>query len=266
MTQYRYPGEQAILWLTLGIVFIITVLTAAPTICISSIIIALFVALAYWMNLAHHREIVSSAHAVTRQTSPDLFELAQDCSRQLRPAPFELFVLRSSERNAYTFGLSNPRVVVLYSPLLKIMDLAELRFILGHELGHIALNHTWLNTLLGGMSGVPVSFGAAIVFIFAFRWWNRACEYSADRAGLIACGSLEKATSALIKLVAGGLRSQAEMDQAFALVDAEDDSLLGNLSETLATHPLVINRIEKLREYASSNEYKSLMARLPAAG
>jgi Zn-dependent protease with chaperone function len=262
MTRYRYPGEQTILWLTLAVVFIITIVTAAPTICISPLIFALFIALAYWLNLAHHREIVKSAHAITHQTSPELFELAKDCANRLRPAPFELFVLRSGERNAYTFGLSNPRVVVLYSSLLKIMDPTELRFILGHELGHIALSHTWLNTLLGGMAGVPPSFGAAIVFTFAFRWWNRACEYSADRAGLLACGSLEKATSALVKLVAGGLRSQAEMDHAMAVVDAEDDSLLNNLAETLSTHPLVINRIEKLREYAISREYQSLLAQI----
>ncbi len=264
MTQYRYPGEQAILWLTLVAVLAVTAITAAPTICISPLIVALFVGLAYWMNLAHHREIVQSAHAVTRQTAPELFTLAQECARRLRPAPFELFVLRSNARNAYTFGLSNPRVVVLYSPLLKIMDEAELRFILGHELGHIALNHTWLNTLLGGMAGVPVSFGAAIILVFAFRWWNRACEYSCDRAGLLCCGSLEKATSALVKLVAGQVRSQAEMDQVMAAVDAEDDSLLGNLAETLSTHPLVINRIEKLREYAASSEYAALLAQVSA--
>lgn len=265
MTQYRYPSEQVILWLTLGILLAITILTAAPTICISPLIVALFVGLAYYLNMAHHQKIIQSAHAVTRYTSPDLFELAQDCARRLRPAPFELFVLRSRERNAYTFGLSDPRVVVLYSPLLTIMDEGELRFILGHELGHIALNHTWLNTLLGGMAGVPVSFGVAIILTFAFRWWNRACEYSADRAGLLACGSLEKATSALIKLVAGAVRSQTEMDQVMAAVDAEDDSLLGNLSETLSSHPLVINRIEMLREYAASKEYADLLVKISAA-
>lgn len=265
MTQYRYPGEQAILWLTLAAILAVTALTAAPTICLSPLIIALFIGLAYWMNMAHHREIVQSAIAVTRQTAPELFSLAQECARRLRPAPFELFVLRSRNRNAYTFGLSNPRVVVLYSPLLNIMDEDELRFILGHELGHIALNHTWLNTLLGGMAGVPVSFGAAIILTFAFRWWNRACEYSCDRAGLLCCGSVEKATSALIKLVAGQLRSQRELDQAMAAVDAEDDTLLGSLAETLSTHPLVINRIEKLREYAASSEYAALLAKVSKA-
>jgi len=88
MTQYRYPGEQTILWLTLGALLVLTALTAAPTICISPLIIALFIGLAYYMNMAHHRQIVQSAHAITRQTAPELYELAQDCARRLRPAPF----------------------------------------------------------------------------------------------------------------------------------------------------------------------------------
>lgn len=265
MTQYRYPSEQGILWLTLLVVLAVAVITSAPTLCLLPLFVLVFVGLAYLLNRVHHTEIMHAARAVTHQSSPELFDLAQDCARRLRPSPFELYILNSRERNAYTFGLSNPRVVVLYSSLLKTMDAAEMRFILGHELGHIALNHTWLNTLLGGMAGVPPSFGAAIILTFAFRWWNRACEYSADRAGLLACGSLQKATSALVKLVAGPLHDQAEFEQALAVVDAEDDSVLNNLAETLSTHPLIINRIEKLREYAATSDYRSLQSKMTSA-
>jgi Zn-dependent protease with chaperone function len=265
MTQYRYPGEQAILWITLLIIMAAAVITAAPTICILPLFVLMFIGLAYMINRTHHTEIMHSAYPVTHKSSAELFDLAQDCAKRLRPSPFELYVLPNKQRNAYTFGLSNPRIVVLYSSLLETMDTDEMRFILGHELGHIALNHTWLNTLLGGMAGVPPSFGAAILFTFAFRWWNRACEYSADRAGLLACGSLEKATTALVKLVAGPLHNRAELERALAVVDAEDDSILNNLAETLSTHPLIINRIEKLREYAATSDYRSLLAKISKA-
>ena len=68
------------------------------------------------------------------------------------------------------------------------------------RLGHVALGHTWLNTLVGGIAGIPGSFLGGSDLDMAFLGWNRTCEYSADRAGLLACGSLEKAISALIKL------------------------------------------------------------------
>ena len=83
------------------------------------------------------------------------------------------------------------------------MDADELRFIIGHEMGHVALGHTWLNSLVGGMAGIPSSSTSSAILTLAFLSWNRTCELSADRAGLLACGSLDKAVSSLIKLVAG---------------------------------------------------------------
>lgn len=256
----RDPSEQPILWITIILILVVFVLLAGPSLCLVPIGAIILIAFSYQMNQVHHRDIMRSATRVTGQSAPSLARLAAECGQTLDTGPFELYVLPARQLNAYTFGISNPRVVVLYSPLLKIMDAAELRFILGHELGHIVLNHTWINTLLGGMAGMPPSLGGAVIFTFAFRWWNRACEYSSDRAGLLACGSLEKATSALVKLVAGDVNTQAELDHALQVLDAQDDSPVNVLAETLATHPMMIRRIEKLRQFAASAEYRRLAA------
>ena len=138
---------------------------------------------------------------ITARQAPELNDLVQKCVRKLKPGQVEFVLIRNRQLNAYTFGLSEPNTVVLFDSLLKYMDADELSFVVGHELGHVSLGHTWLNTLLGGMAGVPMGLDAVIIFTLAFRWWNRACEYSADRAGLLACGDLRKATSALVKLV-----------------------------------------------------------------
>ena len=39
------------------------------------------------------------------------------------------------------------KAIVLYSSLFKIMDQDEIQFILGHEMGHVKLGHTWLRIL-----------------------------------------------------------------------------------------------------------------------
>ncbi len=254
----RDPSEQPILIVTLLVILVVFVLVAGPSLCLVPLGAVLIVVLAYQMNQAHHREIMRSATRITSQSAPSLARLAAECGQTLNTGPFELYVLPARQLNAYTFGISSPRVVVLYSPLLKIMDASELSFILGHELGHVVLNHTWINTLLGGMAGMPPSLGGAVIFTFAFRWWNRACEYSSDRAGLLACGSLEKAISALVKLVAGDVNTQAELDLALQVLDAQDDSPVNVLAESLATHPMMIRRIEKLREFAGSAEYRQM--------
>lgn len=258
----RDPSEQPILLVTLLLIAAVFLLAAAPTLCLLPLGAVVIVVIAFQMNQMHHREIVQNALRVTAHSAPDLAQLAAECGQTLQSGPFELYVLRARQMNAYTFGFSDPRVVVIYSPLLRVMDASELRFIIGHELGHVVLNHTWLTTLLGGMAGVPPSMVGAIIFTFAFRWWSRACEYSSDRAGLVACGSLEKATSALVKLAAGDLESPAEIERVLRMLDAENDSATGRLTETLATHPLIINRIEKLRKFAESAEYRQLMGKV----
>src|SRR4030066_1917461 len=126
--------------------------------------------------------------------------------------------------------MDSPKAILLYSSLFKIMDCDELQFILGHEMGHVKLGHTWLNTLVGGMAGTPSSLGAAAIMELAFRWWNRACEYSADRAGVLACSKPNKAISALVKLEVGTVaRSQAGIQAALQHIETNDDDIMPNL-------------------------------------
>lgn len=246
-----------ILALTLICVFLVIAVSAVATFCASAAFILLFVVMAAMMNQRHHQFLVRGAQLVSPQFSQELATLARQCNDKLRPGAVELYVVSSAQRNAYTFGLSSPQVVVLYSSLLKIMDEDELRFILGHEMGHVALGHTRLNSLVGGMAGIPSPSGASALLALAFLWWNRACEYSADRAGLIACENPDKAISALVKLVAGpAALSRAGMERAYRLIDAEDDTIAGLLGEALGSHPMIIRRIHQIRAFAASEEYK----------
>jgi Zn-dependent protease with chaperone function len=88
------------------------------------------------------------------------------------------------------------------------------------------------------------------------------CEYSADRAGMLACGRPQKAVSALIKLFASDARSSADLQRALALIEQEDDSPLNVLAESLSTHPMLVRRIKQVQEYAASSEYRRLQAEI----
>lgn len=260
-TAYRYPNEGLVLFFTFALVLGVIVFTALATVCASGLFILAYLALSFYLGRSHHQELLRHARRVTPQSVPELAVLAQNAEKRLQPGEVQYFIAPSKAINAYTFGLSSPKAVVLYAGIFQVMDRDELTFILGHELGHVALGHTWLNSLIGGMAGIPSPWSAAMLMTGAFLWWNRSCEYSADRAGLLACGKPEKAVSALIKLAAGPeADTPAELQQVYQKLDAEDDSLWGNLGELLGTHPMLIKRIEKLRRYAGSNQYKRLQA------
>ena len=55
-------------------------------------------------------------------------------------------------------------------------------------------------------------------------------------------------------------RTRADLERAFRRIEAEDDSILGEFGEMLATHPMTITRIEELTDYARSDEYRRLRA------
>lgn len=260
-TVYRYPNELLILNLTIILVLLVVVLTASATFCASAIFILFAVSLAYLSSRAKHQSLMEHAFEVTTQTAPELAAIIKNCQNRLPARDITVYVAESRLLNAYTFGLNNPKIVVLYSALLKVMDEDELSFIIGHELGHVCLGHTRLNSLVGGMAGIPASSASSALLNLAFLWWNRACEYSADRGGLLVCGKPEKAISALVKLVAGpkGLTRQG-MELAYRQIDAQDDTILGNLGEALGSHPLLIRRIAQLRKFANSKQFRQLQA------
>jgi len=247
--------------ITILVVLLVIALTAAATVCGSAIFIPLIVIFGYYAGRNKHRELLTRAQQVTPQSAPEMLPLIQANSARLQVEPVNIFIVPSNQLNAYTFGMDSPKAIVLYSSLFKIMDQDEIQFILGHEMGHVKLGHTWLNTLVGGMAGIPSSIGAAAIMELAFRWWNRACEYSADRAGVLASGKPGKAISAMVKLEAGpDARTQAGMQAAIQHLEAENNDILHNLEELLASHPMIAKRIDQIRIFTNTQEYRNMQS------
>jgi len=260
-TEYRYPHEYLILGVTIIIVVLVIALTAAATVCGSALFVVGIVIFGYYASRSKHQALLAEAQQVNSQTAPEIIPIIHSNSTRLQVEPVNVFIIPSRQLNAYTFGMDSPKAIVLYSSLFKIMDRDEIQFILGHEMGHVKLGHTWLNTLVGGLSGIPSSLGAAAILELAFRWWNRACEFSADRAGVLASGNPNKAITALIKLEAGGVaRTQAGMQATIQHIESEDDDLMHNLEELMASHPLIAKRIDEIRSFSTSHAYQRMQS------
>lgn len=264
-TDYRYPNEEIILGITILLVIGVIALTATATVCMSVVFIGLFVIYAHSSGSSHHKELIAQAQHVTPAAAPALAQIVQESSARLQVEPVDVFVVHHHTLNAYTFGLSTPKAVVVYDSLLKAMDREEVQFVVGHELGHVRLGHTWLNSLAGGMAGIPASISAALILTLALRWWNRACEFSADRAGLLACSNPQKAISALLKLELGPQARQLSpqaVQHMVAQIEAEDDQWLEGMGEMFATHPMVERRVRELLKFMRSADYQRMQARM----
>lgn len=238
----RHSSETPQLLLALGLVLVVIVFTATATLCGSILFVLLVLGLAWLSTRNHHADLLRHGYRVTAQSAPDVHGLVERARQRLQAPPVQVFVVNSPQRNAYTFGLSQPKVVVIYAGLLRLLTPDELVYVIGHELGHVQLGHTWLNSLVGGMAGIPSPFGAAIILQLAFRGWNRACEFSADRAGLVACGHTAAALGAMRKIAGeAALR---------ALDDGQDAGEW--FGEMLSTHPMMARRARELRQWAKA--------------
>lgn len=65
---------------------------------------------------------------------------------------------QSSKINAYVTGLFGTKRIVLYDTMIKNFTTDEIKFVMGHEMGHYVMNHIWTGVLI------------AILFIALAMW------------------------------------------------------------------------------------------------
>ena len=260
---YRHPSEIPILILTFLLSIAVVVATAFMTQCLSFLLVLLILGVAVYTTYVMQTQLIKNAALVSPEGSPELDKVVRLCAQRLQPGSLNVYVASEEAMNAYTFGFSNPKNVVLYEPLVRAMNPQELAFVLGHEMGHISLGHTWLYPLVGGLAGSRApSLGMRYILYLIFLCWTRACEFSCDRAGLLACGSLDDAVSALVRLASPEIQTRADFEQALDKIDTQGGAFLNKLIELLRSHPNMMKRVNALKAYAASPEYTSLQAKV----
>ena len=102
-------------------------------------------------------------------------------------------------------------IIVLSSGMVHHLDDDEMRFVIGHELGHAISGHAVYRTLLlrllglgGLLNAVPGgALGIRMVTVGLLEW-SRKAELSADRAGLLASQDPTAALRTHMKIASGG--------------------------------------------------------------
>ena len=105
-------------------------------------------------------ELLGSAIRVDERQFAVLHRLLAEVGATLdAPELPELYVRASPLFNGVTIGMDKP-VIVLDSALIDLLDEEELRFVIGHELGHAMSGHALYKTLLLRLLSVSGLFSA----------------------------------------------------------------------------------------------------------
>jgi Zn-dependent protease with chaperone function len=171
-----------------------------------------------------------------------------------------------------TVGMNKP-FIVLNSGLVDLLDEEELRFVIGHELGHAISGHAVYQTLLqrllvlsGALAAIPLGALGLRAIVAALFEWSRKAELSADRAGLLATQDPATAFRVHMQLASGGHIDQLDTTSFFAqgseYLDAADlrDSVLKVLLVENRSHPFAVVRAAELRRWVDAGDYTTYLS------
>ena len=214
---------------------------------------------------------LGSAVEVGPEQYPRLNTLYEEVLRTLdAPERYPLFVTQNPVMNAGAVGMDHPFIVLNSATVLKLDD-AQVRSVLGHEVGHILSDHVLYKTMLrfllkGGqlITRMPLAGLPLLAVVAAMLEWDRKSELSADRASLLACQDADVVRGALLRM-AGGVGEGANID-AFreqARRYEEGGSALDSVIKTLAllnrSHPFPVQRLGELDRWIESGAYDEIL-------
>ncbi len=195
------------------------------------------------------KEILANAMLVTPEMFPTIAKAASAAVSALDIAAPEFFVLSNPEVNAKCayLGEDIPCAVILHSGLIERLTPQELQFVIGHELGHYIFRHgNYIDTSFLGLLGLSR---------LSYHQWQRACEISADRVGLVSVNSEADAISAIIKIASGLPANFIRFDALAYQKQAREILDEGNATTARSSHPMVPIRARALHWFVMSEAY-----------
>jgi len=222
-----------------------------------------------------------------------IYQMFRECVRDLDiyPEP-ALFIEQNPVANSYALGQEHPYIVI-NTGILDLLNEAEIRAVLAHELGHIKCGHTiliqmamWAMNAASAIGELTFGIGNFVSqgLIYAFYEWRRKAELSSDRAALLVVDDLNPIMSSMMKVSGGSIKyanecslqefiRQSESYQALdedALNQVYKFLIYNGAQGTMLSHPFPVERLQYLREWAVSEEYQQIKKgnyqRSPASG
>ncbi len=233
----------------------------------------------YGVEKIFHIQLTSSNLRVTQNSFPKLYSLFEEAQKTLDvPTLPSLYLIRSDELQGFTTGVDNP-IIALSSAAVDSYSDEELLFIIGREMGHIKSQHVLyyeigtilplLNEILGAITlglGSLVSMGLQVALLH----WKKMSEYTADRAGLLACQDERVATSALAKISGlpdkyfDSFNGDDFVEQARAFQGYDEGSynkVIKYLSLMFGEQNWSVGRGNELFKWIDSGKYKMILDR-----
>lgn len=209
---------------------------------------------------------------------PEIYKRLPPVCRKMGIKEPEFYLEMNPMPNAYTFGDTRIYVCVT-SGLLEYLDDDEINSVIAHECGHIACRHVLYHTIatmiLNGVDALGVLGMLTKPIEYAFLYWMRKSELSADRAAALVIGADEVVKTHVrlaggSKAITGGINLEEWVAQADKYDEICNEGAWNKTLQTMAvmnnTHPFSAVRVREILRWAKTDQYKSARAALERQG
>ena len=173
----------------------------------------------------------------------------------------DFYVTGDSTVNAFSVAADSPghpHIVNVNSALIDLMTDDEMRFVIGHELGHLIDRDTSLLRLINFIFPDPSVMPIALQH--KVRLWEQLSELVADRYGYLAVEDLGVCVSAFYKMASG--LDLSKMDVALDVLLEENlkhlEYFLKDKGISIDSHPVNPIRVQSLNLFATSKSQRTL--------
>ncbi|MBN2045590.1 MAG: M48 family metallopeptidase [Anaerolineales bacterium] len=249
MKKFRHPKEKTAALVTFGLGLLASLFFVTVTFGCGLFLLGLGFA---WISITMlNNPRLDQYHRINHNNLPELYEMVHQIRKQWRMADLDIYLNPTRQINASASDFGKDFLIVNQGLWMSIQNDVHRKFVIGHELGHIGLGHSWLRVLAYQADNAFQGSLLGILFQFLLLNYSRKKELSADRIGLLSCGDLTAALEVLAFLeLSPHNPNMADIRQAVKQMvygKADHDFSLGEL---LSTHPDMHERAKELIAFA----------------
>ena len=198
----------------------------------------------WWVRAILYAQLRATSVRMSPTQFPEGYRMVAEAAERfgMRNVPDAYVTMGSGVVNAFASGHGFRRFVVVHSDLFEIggqgRDREALKFVIGHEVGHLAAGHvSYFRLLFSNMLSLIPLLGPA---------FSRSQEYTADNFGY---SFAPEGSAGVMGLLSGGKYLNAEVN-VHELADraATDPSLFVHWVNWGSSHPITTWRAHALRD------------------
>lgn len=212
---------------------------------------------AYWRSSMEGHSL-----RVQKELLPDFYELCQDVKKKLKvKEEVDFYITGDSDVNAFSLAAEDEgehHIVNVNSALFDLMSTDELRFVIGHELGHLINKDTALARLINFV--FPPEAAVPVTLQYKIRLHEQLAELVADRYGYMATENLGVCVTAFFKM-ASGLdleKMNVSIDALIADNNRRLEYFLKDKGISRSSHPVNPIRVQALNLFATCESQEEL--------